>query len=295
LSKIIESWDNRIKISNESLIFTKDKNFIKNVNVSCRPDLADKYLGRFVSCDEEKQINILKDEQIRIIDKNKSVILYCNGAEIGAVIRDAAPNNVLKHFGVKIKSTIEAHPKIKRGKSHAADGIMVGHGTRPDYLNKHPGPYVYKEKALDPEEQRIFDDDGDTLAKWLYDYGKNYLPFTTLSYDEFKEKVKLSEDEVIGAVFCTKNYQAIGHKDNDRSDFAVGYVYDEGIVKEGYFFYPEYGIAIELVSNSIWCWLTKAVHGTAKLDLSEGGTRYTAVITLTEKTAKAIEGQKNIS
>ena len=40
--------------------------------------------------------------------------------------------------------------------------------------------------------------------------------------------------------------------------------------------------------------MTKAVHGTAKLDLNEDGTRYTAAITLTEKIAKAIEKDRNI-
>ncbi|CAG8629707.1 4601_t:CDS:2 [Rhizophagus irregularis] len=37
--------------------------------------------------------------------------------------------------------------------------------------------------------------------------------------------------------------------------------YVEGAVKDGLFFYPEYGIAIEMSLNSIWCWLTQAVHG----------------------------------
>ena len=37
-------------------------------------------------------------------------------------------------------------------------------------------------------------------------------------------------------VFCAKNYEAIGHRDKDRSDWAIGYVYEEGIVKEEYFF-----------------------------------------------------------
>jgi hypothetical protein len=295
MSKIVESWNNRIKIVPNDLIFTRDKKFIKDIKVSHRTDLADKYLGHFVSCcDEEEHINILKDEQIRIIDKNQSVILYCDGKKVGAVIRDAAPKNVLNHFGVKIKSTIDVHYAIRRGKSHESVGDMVGYGTRPNFLDGRPGSYAYKKKASDPDAQRIFDDDGNTLANWLYDYGKKYLPFTTLSYDEFKKKVKLGDDEVIGAVFCAEDYQAKGHKDKDRSEFAVGYVYDEGTVKEGYFFYPEYGIAIELASNSIWCWMTKAVHGTAKLDLNEGGTHYTAAITLTEKMAKAIEKDRNI-
>ena len=39
----------------------------------------------------------------------------------------------------------------------------------------------------------------------------------------------------------------------------------------------------------MWYWLSQAIHGTAKLDLSKGGNQFTAVITLTEKTANAIE------
>ena len=44
-----------------------------------------------------------------------------------------------------------------------------------------------------------------------------------------------------------------------------------------------------MTSNSIWCWLPQSVHGTATLNLSKGGARYTAVISLTEKTANSIE------
>ena len=294
LSKLLECWYKKIKITPKDLDFSKDKNFIKDVKVQYRTDLAEKYLGHFVSCcDENEHINILKDEQIRIIDRNKSVILYHDDKKIGAVIRGAGSENLKNHFGIKIKNTIDAHYKINRKKSHNSVENMVAHGTHANFLDGKPGSYAYKTKdASNPDTQRIFDDDGNTLAFWLYNYGKRYLPFTTVSYDEFKEKVKLNNDQVIGAVFCTKNYQAVGHRDNDRSEFAVGYVYDEGTVKDGYFFYPEYGIAIELASNSIWCWLTKAVHDTAKLDISEGGTRYTAVITLTEKMAKAIEKNK---
>ena len=286
LSKLVKSWNNRIKIAPSDLTHTKNKEYIKKVIVEHKTDLAKKYLKQKVSCcEEDDYINILNDEQILIINKNESVVLYCNNKKIGAVIRDAAPKNVLNHFGVKIKNTMKVHYDINRGDSHTAVGNMVGHGTRLDRKGKL-GPYSYKEKYLDPHIQKVYDNDGNTLANWLYEYGRKYLPFATLSYNEFKEQVKLDDSKIIGAVFCAKNYQAIGHIDNDRSEFAVGYVYDEGTVEEGYFFYPEYGIAVELASNSIWCWLTKAVHGTAKLNLSKGGTRYTAAITLTEKTAR---------
>ena len=63
MSKIVESWNNRIKITPNDLLFTRDKNFIKDIKVSHRIDLANKYLGHFVShCDEEEHINILRDE-----------------------------------------------------------------------------------------------------------------------------------------------------------------------------------------------------------------------------------------
>ena len=99
---------------------------------------------------------------------------------------------------------------------------------------------------------------------------------------------------MVCAIFCAKNYEAIGHIDNNRSEWAIGFVYKKGEVNEGYFFYPEFGVVIEMTSNSIWCWLTQAVHDTAKLNLSEGSVRYTSAITLTEKTAKAIEKEAKI-
>ena len=65
-------------------------------------------------------------------------------------------------------------------------------------------------------------------------------------------------------------------------------------MKEDHFFYPEYGIAIEMSSNSIWYQLIQAIYRMAELDLSEDGIRYTVAISLTEKTARAIEREKNI-
>ena len=102
------------------------------------------------------------------------------------------------------------------------------------------------------------------------------------------------DNKLIGAIFCAENYEAAGHRDGDKSDMVIGYVFEDSIVKKGYFIYPEYSVAIELTSNTIWCWLIKVIHGTAKLDLSEGDIRYTAAITLTEKIAKAIEKQSGI-
>ena len=86
----------------------------------------------------------------------------------------------------------------------------------------------------------------------------------------------------------------MGHRNDDRSEWALGFVYEEGVVKEGIFFYPDYGVAIEMSSNSIWYWKTNAVHGTARLNLSEGKIRYTVTISLTERTVKSIECKKGL-
>ncbi len=72
-----------------------------------------------------------------------------------------------------------------------------------------------------------------------------------ISYNEFKKQVKLDDDKMIGVLFCAENYQAVGHKNNDKSEFAIGYVFEKGVVKDGYFFYPEFGVAIEMTSNSM--------------------------------------------
>jgi len=254
------------------------------------PELGVKYKGKFVSCSERNNhINLRDDLNIQLISKNESVLLFHEDKVVGGVIRRAAKKSVATYFGTKIKVTIEAHPPINRGAAHKDDGIIVGHGLRKNPEDSYAGNYVYKDKALSPEEQKIYNEDGDSFAKWLYENAKSYLPWAVLSYEDFRNKVQLGNDATIGMLFCAKNYEAVGHIDNGRSEWAIGYVYEEGLVNEGYFFYPEYGIAIELTSNTIWCWKTKAIHGTARLDLSKGGVRYTAAVTLTEKTARAIE------
>ncbi len=86
----------------------------------------------------------------------------------------------------------------------------------------------------------------------------------------------------------------IEHHDDDRSEWTLEFIYEKGVVKKGIFFYPDYGVAIKMSSNSIWYQKTNAVHGTARLNLSEGGTRYTAAISLTERTAKSIEHEKGL-
>jgi hypothetical protein len=250
--QLLECWEKKIKVTLNELQHNANKQ-TKDVKVTYRQELANRYLGNFVSCsDIAGYINLLKDKDIKIIDKNRSVILTCNGKAVGAVIRDVALKPVSNHFGAKMKVTVKAHYPLNRGKEHSSFGTMVGHGIRENITTIPTFNYSYNKK-LGPNAQKIFDNDGNTLAKWLFENSKRYIPFATSSYEEFKAKVELDNDNLIGAVFCAKNYEAAGHIDDDRSEYAIGYVYKEGTVKEGHFFYPEYGVAIEMTSNSIWC------------------------------------------
>jgi len=45
------------------------------------------------------------------------------------------------------------------------------------------------------------------------------MPWITNSYEEFKNSVNLDEKQIIGALFCAENYEAVGHSDNDRTDW----------------------------------------------------------------------------
>ena len=73
----------------------------------------------------------------------------------------------------------------------------------------------------------------------------------TVSYEEFKKNCNIENDDMIGAVFCVKNYKAIGHIDNDHSEWAIGYVYEEEVVENGYFFYPELKMQVVIDFQSL--------------------------------------------
>ena len=287
---ILVDYQHSYKVTTKQLETVLQKTY-KIISVEHRLDLANKYLNIFVTCSDIENNN---DNVWKIIDKNQSIIMKCNDICVGAIIRDIAKQEVANYFGNKMMMTVKVHNKLRRGISHADSGKLVGHGLHADRIDpKHSISYVYSESNLDPHKKKIYDQDGNSFGKWLYQNAHNYLPWTMKSYEDFKEKVKLDDDELIGAVFCAKNYEAVGHRDNDRSEWAVGFCYDTEPIGKGYFIYPEYGIAIEMTSNALWCWKPQFVHGTARLDLN-GGTRYTSAITLTERTASAIEFEKGL-
>ncbi len=295
---LLEDWNGRIKVKISKLNEIKKKSaFI--VNVDFCPELGEKYEEKFVSASASASTSLLNNDinpsDLLVISQNKLAIFMCRDSIVRGVLKQVTSNKVANYYSLKTKITVEAHLKIKWGKAHAGKDTLIRYGKRKEFLGSHSGSYVYNNNSkLNPEAKKIFDSNGDSLAKWLYDNARQDIPWITKSYEDFKKAVSLGDNEIIGALFCSKNYMAMEYRDNDRSEWALGFVYEEGVVKKKIFFYPDYGVAIEMSSNFIWYWKINAVHGTARLNLSEGRTRYTAAISLTERTAKSIEREKGL-
>ncbi len=77
------------------------------------------------------------------------------------------------------------------------------------------------------------------------------MSWITKFYEDFKKAISLGNNKIIEALFCSKNYMAIEYHDNDRSEWALGFIYEKEIVKKGIFFYPDYDVTIKISSNSI--------------------------------------------
>jgi len=159
--ELLEDWNNRFKVSTTDLQYKIERNSTSLINVSHRLDLIPKYKKQFVSFSELSQ-------DLKVIKKNQSAIFLCNDRIVGRVVRDVALRKVSNFLGNKIKSTVDKHYDIIRGKEHGSSGKLVGHGLRKDPLGSFSGSYAFKKvagKKPSPEEQQIFDRDGDTVAK----------------------------------------------------------------------------------------------------------------------------------
>ena len=90
----------------------------------------------------------------------------CGDSIVREVLRQVTSNKVANYYSSKTKTTVEAHPKIKRDKAHAGKGTLVGHGKKKKFLDSHSELYVYNNNSkLNPETKKIFDFNGDLLAK----------------------------------------------------------------------------------------------------------------------------------
>src|SRR6266511_271275 len=146
---LLEDWNGRIKVKISELNEIKEKSaFI--VNVDFRPELEEKYEGKFVSASASASTLLSNDDinpsDLLVISQNKLAIFMCEDSIVGGVLRQVTSNKVANYYGSKTKTTVEAHPKIKRGKVHAGEDILVGHRKRKEFLGFHSGLYVYNNK-----------------------------------------------------------------------------------------------------------------------------------------------------
>ena len=162
---LLEDWDKQFKVTMKELEHKIIKNNNTVVNVNHSLDLNSK---EFVSFSELSQ-------DLKVIEKNWSAIFVCNDRIVGRVVRNAALKKVSEFFRNKIKSIIDKHYTILREKEHGSSGKLVGHSVQKELLGLLSGPYAYRKikgKKSSLEEQRIYNKDGDTVVKWLYDNAK---------------------------------------------------------------------------------------------------------------------------
>ncbi len=111
----------------------------------------------------------INPSDLLVISQNKSAIFMCGDSIVGGVLRQVTLNKVANYYGSKTKTIVKAHSKIKRDKAHAGENTFVGYKKRKEFLDSYLGSYIYNNNSkLNPKAKKIFDSNGDSLAKWLY-------------------------------------------------------------------------------------------------------------------------------
>src|SRR6266542_514090 len=87
---LLEDWNGRIKVKISELNEIKKKStFIVNVNF--RPELGEKYEGKFVLASASASTSLSNDDinssDFLVISQNKSAIFMCGDSIIGGVLR----------------------------------------------------------------------------------------------------------------------------------------------------------------------------------------------------------------
>src|SRR6266542_1644975 len=219
---LLEDWNGCIKVKISELNEIKEKSaFI--VNVDFHPELGEKYEGKFVSASVSASTSLSNDDinpsDLLVISQNKSAIFMYRDLIIEGVLKQVTSNKVANYYGLKIKTIVEAYLKIKQGKAYAGEDTLVRHKKRKEFLSSHSGSYVYNNNSkLNLKAKKIFDSNGNSLTKWLYDNVRRDISWITKSYEDFKKAVSLGDNKIIGALFCSKNYMVMRYHDDDRSE-----------------------------------------------------------------------------
>ncbi len=87
---LLEDWNGRIKVKISELNEIKEKSaFI--VNVDFRPELGEKYEGKFISASASASMSLSNDDinpsDLLVISQNKSAIFMCRNSIVGGVLR----------------------------------------------------------------------------------------------------------------------------------------------------------------------------------------------------------------
>ncbi len=119
----------------------------------------------------------INPSDLLVISQNKSAIFMYGDSIVSGVLRQVTSNKVANYYGLKTKTTVKAHPKIKRGKAHAGKGTLVRYGKRKEFLSSYSRSYIYNNNSkLNPKAKKIFDSNGNSLAKWLYNNARWNMP-----------------------------------------------------------------------------------------------------------------------
>src|SRR6266542_2821810 len=166
---LLKDWNGRIKVKISELNKIKEKSaFI--VNVDFHSELGEKYEGKFVSASASASTSLSNDDinpsDFLMISQNKSAIFMYGDLIVRGVLRQVTSNKVANYYSSKTKTTVEAHPKIKRGKAYAGEGTLIGPRKSKEFLGSYSGSYVYNNNSkLNLKAKKIFDSNGDSLAK----------------------------------------------------------------------------------------------------------------------------------
>src|SRR6266540_2019668 len=147
---LLEDWNDHIKVKISELNEIKEKSaFI--VNVDFCPELGEKYKGKFVSASVSASTSLSNDDinpsDLLVISQNKLAIFMYRDLIVEGVLRQVTSNKVANYYGLKTKTTVKTYPKIKRGKAHADEGILIGYEKRKEFLGSHSESYVYNNNS----------------------------------------------------------------------------------------------------------------------------------------------------
>ncbi|KAJ3152695.1 hypothetical protein HDU86_005570 [Geranomyces michiganensis] len=200
------------------------------------------------------------------------------------------------HFQA-LKMIVHKHCAVERGKSHLSSGLMAATGIRSgspgNFAARGTARYVLKKEHRKPETERILTEGSSSLAKGILNDARVYHADAVLKMEQVANG-KFSGDF---PMFVTENYKAGLHVDDNKSEYAIGYATEEGALESStdadadaawIFNFPEYGVSIVMEHNFLWSWKTTRLHGTT-VGKMRRGTRYTGVLTVTNRTARAVE------